>query len=226
MPGATAEDTWEHVPRAEQLAIARSLGTITAAIHRLPQQALAAVERRFGGRDEHIIAPERAKRVAEIEATDRLSVRQRDDLLRFLHEEAREHLDGLQKVAHFDLAHNHIYLSRATRAWQVAGIIDWAEAVLGPPEWDVVYLWHWTFTAIWHGRLTRDREAMRACLGTLFADHHPPERFARRCLAALLHTPSMSLLWPYFAARENGARDVVRDMTAYFFPSDVFGPPD
>jgi hypothetical protein len=68
---------------------------------------------------------------------------------------------------------------------------------------------------------------MRACLRALFSEHDPPERFARRCLAALLHTYSMSLLWPVFVAREgNSSKSIVRDMTEFFYPPDVFGPPD
>jgi aminoglycoside phosphotransferase (APT) family kinase protein len=222
MPGETAEDVWKSAARAEQLTIARELGEITAAIHRLPLEDLAAVEEHYGDRDNYVINPERARRTAEIQAIKTLSSRQRDNLLRFLNGEAREHINGPPKVTHFDLAHNHIYLSRATGTWRVKGIIDWGEAVLGPPEWDVAYLCFWTFSGFWRS----EWEPMRVCLGALFANHRPPERFARRCLAALLHTPSMSLLWRYFAARPSDSNDIVRDLTEFFFPPDVFGPAD
>jgi aminoglycoside phosphotransferase (APT) family kinase protein len=217
MVGSTAEEVWDDLSRSEQLAIARELGTITAAIHRLPQDDLAAVERQFGDKRKYIDL-EKTRRIAEIEATETLSIHQRDSLLHFLQLEAREHLEGPSKLTHFDLAHNHIYLSRETGTWKVAGIIDWAEAMLGPPEWDVVYLWFWTFS--------RDREAMHECLQTLYADSRPPDRFARRCLAAVLHTPSMSLLWPYFAERGGRSESIEREATAFYFPPDVFGPPD
>ena len=51
--GATAEEIWDSLPRSEQLALAGEIGLITAAIHRLPQESLAAVEQEFGGMREH-----------------------------------------------------------------------------------------------------------------------------------------------------------------------------
>jgi len=108
----------------------------------------------------------------------------------------------------------------------VTGIIDWVDAVLGPAEWDIVCLWHWTFNGVWCNTFGPEWEAMQACLRTLFADDHPPERFARRCLAAHLHTPWMKLLWPNFVAQEGGSQDIVRDLTEYLFTPDVFGPSD
>jgi aminoglycoside phosphotransferase (APT) family kinase protein len=217
----TAENVWDNLERPQQLALAQDCGAITAAIHRLPQESLAAVEQQFGGRHQHTRAWKN-QRIAEIKATETFSVKQRDDLLCFLHEEAEAHIDDQLKLTHYDLAHNHIYLSQATGTWQVMGIIDWGEAMLGPAEWDVAYLWFWTFT--------RDREAMRECLQTLYAQGAPPGRFARRCMAAILYTSSMSLLWPYFAERAErrggGTESIAREMTAYFFPPDVFGPPD
>jgi aminoglycoside phosphotransferase (APT) family kinase protein len=217
IPGDTAENVWDELERSQQLALARDFGAITAAIHRLPQEELAAIEQQFGGRSQHTRAWKK-QRTAEIEATGAFSVQQRDDLLRFLHEEAPQLLDGQLKVTHYDLAHNHIYLSQESGTWQVTGIIDWAEAMLGPPEWDVAYLWFWTFT--------RDREAMRESLRTLYADSPPPERFARRCMAALLYTSSMALLWPYFAERGGAVESIAREMTAFYFPVEVFGSPD
>jgi hygromycin-B 7''-O-kinase len=213
----TAENVWETLTRTQQLALARDFGAITAAIHRLPQENLAAVEQQFGGRNEHTQAWKN-QRIAEIEATGTLSVKQREDLLRFLHEEAPKYFNDQPKLTHYDLAHNHIYLSEDTGTWQVTGIIDWGEAMIGPPEWDVAYLWFWTFT--------HDREAMHECLQGFYGDSPPPGRFARRCMAATLYTPSMSLLWPDFADRGGGTEAIEREMTAFFFPLDVFGPPD
>jgi aminoglycoside phosphotransferase (APT) family kinase protein len=217
IPGVTAENVWENLARTQQLALARVFGSITAAIHRLPQENLATLEQQFGGRNEHTQAWKN-QRIVEIKATETISVKHRDDLLHFLHEEAQKYFDEQQKLTHYDLAHNHIYLSQDKGSWQVTGIIDWGEALLGPPEWDVAYLWFWVFT--------QDRDAMRECLQTLYADSPPPPRFARRCMAANLYTSSMSLLWPYFAEQQGGTESIERAMTAFFFPPDVFGPPD
>jgi hypothetical protein len=74
--------------------------------------------------------------------------------------------------------------------------------------------------------LTVEWEAMQACLQTLFDGHPPPERFARRCLAAYLQSPWMSLIWPYFLEQKRSSHDIVRDLTKYLFTPHVFGSPD
>ena len=67
--------------------------------------------------------------------------------------------------------------------------IDWADAVIGPQEWDIAFLWHWNFSyEDRSGSFTQDREAMDACLASFFAGSSRPDRFARRCLAALSYS--------------------------------------
>lgn len=215
--GSTIEDSWENLTCAEQLAIAREIGTITAAIHCLPQADLAEVERQFGGRREYAQLMQ-AERMAEIEAAERFSTPQRDAVLHYLIGEAQEFLAEPPKVTHSDFSHAHIYMARETETVKVTGLIDWAEAMLGPPEWDIAFHWFWTFS--------RDREAMRACLSTFCPDGQLPERFARRCLSTHLYSFSMGELWPSFAESGGASESIVREMTAFFFPSDVFGPPD
>lgn len=191
----------------------------------LTSRTLAAVERQFGGRNAYIRQGQ-SKRIAEIEEAA-LTARQREDLLHFVKVEAPAHIDDRLGLSHYEMAHNHIYLSRESETWRVSGIIDWADVVIGPLEWDVSYLWQWTFSyQDREGTHIQDREAMQACLTTLFMDSSRPERFARRCLAALIYTPSMGLLWPYFSEQISGAKGVVQEMTEFFFPPDVFGPSD
>jgi hypothetical protein len=215
--GSTVQDSWATLTRAEQLAIAREIGTITAAIHCLPQEDLVEVERQFGGRREYTQLMQ-AERIAQIEATERLSTRQRDVLLHYLVGEAQEFLDEPAKVTHSDFSHAHIYLARESERVKVAGLIDWAEAMLGPPEWDIAFHWFWTFS--------QDREAMRACLKTFYPDGQLPDRFAHRCLSTHLYSFSMRELWPSFAERGGESAAIVRELTAFFFSPDVFGPPD
>ena len=74
IPGSTVEDTWESLTRSEQLIIAREIGTITASIHNLPQEGLAEVGQQFGDRNKYIRLMQ-AERIAQIEATEALSMR-------------------------------------------------------------------------------------------------------------------------------------------------------
>ena len=100
--------------------------------------------------------------------------------------------------------------------------IDWAEAMLVPPEWDLTYHWFWTFAPA--------QEAMKACLDAYFADTQPPARFARRCFAAILHTYAWVEIWSTlrgkFVQSQPCAGSLVRQMTEFLFPPAVFGSPD
>lgn len=217
LSGSTLQASWETLTRSELLAIAREIGTITAAIHGLPQADLAAVERQFGGRHAYATLMQ-AERVAQIAATTQLSPRQRDAVLDYVFGEAQAFLEEPPNVTHSDFSHAHIYIAREPSAVQVAGVLDWAEAMLGPPEWDIAYHWFWTFS--------QDREAMRECLKTYYPDGQLPERLARRCLNTHLYSYSMGELWPSCAEKVGKTEWIVRELTAFFFPPDVFGPPD
>lgn len=215
--GATVQDSWEDFTRAEQLAIAREIGTITANVHHLPQEDLAEVERQFGGRREYAKQMQ-TERIAQIETAERLSTRQRDALLDYLHGEAREFLDEPPVFTHSDFSHAHIYIARETNKVKVTGFIDWAEAMLGPAEWDIAFHWFWT--------VNQDREAMHECLKAFYPDGQLPERFARRCLSTHLYSFSMEELFPEFTEKAGKSESIVREMTEFFFPPDIFGPPD
>lgn len=215
--GATLQDSWENLTRVEQLAIAREIGTVTAGIHRLPQEDLAEVERQFGGRSEYIKQMQ-TEQIEQIETADQLSIRQRDALLDYLLGEAQEFLDEPPVFTHSDFSHAHVYIARESDKVKVTGFIDWAEAMLGSAEWDIAFHWFWT--------INQDREAMHECLKAFYPDGLLPERFARRCLSTHLYSFSMRELFPYFIEKAGKSETIVREMTAFFFPSDVFGPPD
>ena len=159
-----------------------------------------------------------AERIAEIEATETLSARQRDALRLYLLGEALQFLDEPPVLTHSDFSHAHIYLAREAGTIMITGFIDWAEAMLGPAEWDIAFHWFWT--------LNQDHEAMRECLKAFYPDGRLPERFAQRCLSTHLYSYSMGELWPYFAKNVGKSESIVREMTAFFFPPDVFGSPD
>ncbi len=212
--GKTLQDMWNELSPSELRAIAREIGTITAQLHRQPQDKLAAVEARFGGRNEMVKEME-AERIAEIEAMDRFSTRHKDELLEFLHGEARDFLGIVPVLTHADLSHAHIYITRENRQPSVSGWIDWAEAMLGSPEWDIAFHWFWTFS--------QDRDTMHECLNTYYQDAPRPDQLGRRCFATHLYTFSMREVWDYFTEPVNDSESIVEAMITSLFPSDVFG---
>jgi aminoglycoside phosphotransferase (APT) family kinase protein len=231
VPGTSAEECWDALARTEQLAVACEFGAVTAAYQQLPHQQLASVEQAIGG-GRASIQFERGQRLAELEAAPALPEErrtfyesfptQRDDLIDFMNGEARGYFAGPLKFSHCDLSHAHLFVSNATGTWHFSGVIDWAEAMLVPPEWDITYHWFWTFT--------RDQAAMQACLQAFFANTQPPARFARRCFAAILHTYAWVEIWTAlrkeFAQGQPRAGALVSEMTEFLFPPAVFGPPD
>lgn len=215
VPGETAEAIWDDLSRLEQLAISRELGSITAGIQRLPCENFQVVEQRLGSRHRQIQRI-KARRIEQITAADKLTKKQRDDLLTFVSGEALSYVSRRQNINHYDLAHNHVFLVGQGNGVKVSGIIDWGEAILGPPEWDIVYLWFWTFSG--------DREAMQECLRMLFGEEGRPDGFARRCLAAVLYTPSMGILWHQFLEEVSRTRPIVEQMIDALFPIEVSDP--
>lgn len=140
----------------------------------------------------------------------RFSTRHKDELLEFLHGEARDWLDGETVLTHADLSHAHIYIVQAA----VSGWIDWAEAMLGAPEWDIAFHWFWTFS--------QDRDTMRACLNSYYQTRPRPDQLARRCFATHLYTFSMTEVWDYFTQPVPASESIVEAMITALFPPDVF----
>jgi aminoglycoside phosphotransferase (APT) family kinase protein len=215
--GDTLENMWDRLSRTELMTAAKEIGSLTLALHQLPTQRMEEAELLAGGREEYI-REEAAKRQAEIEEMEHLSASQKDELLQFLTGEARGFLDVEPLFTHSDFSHAHVYLTRKENGVKVSSFIDWGETMLGPPEWDTTFHWFWTFSG--------DQEAMRECLKGYYPDGRLPDQFARRCFSVHLYSYSMRELWRHFAERGKAADPIVETMIAWYFPPEVFGPPD
>jgi aminoglycoside phosphotransferase (APT) family kinase protein len=213
--GEAPDRHWTGYTPAERETLAAEIGEITRALHRMPLEDLAAVEAVQGGAEVEI-ARQRAARIAEIEAT-LFTPWQRGQFLRFVTAEGDAFFGQPPVLTHADLSHAHLFVARQDGRPHVTGFIDWGGALIGPAEWDIVCHWFWTYSG--------DRPAMRACLKAYYGDRLP-DRLARRCLATLFCTYSMSLLWPQFAEGSLETDDPLREMAARFFPPEVFGTPD
>lgn len=215
VPGHTAEEVWDGLPRQQQLEIASELGEIVAAINSLPPDNLMRVENRYGGRRE-FTARWRGRLVRRIASSDQISPGDRDTFIEFLESEAGAYVEGASIVTHRELAHNHIYLDPRQGNWRVAGIIDWADAMIGPEEWDISFVWFWT--------LNRDHRAMGRFLASRYPGGDIPSGLARRCLGAILQTYEGPGLWEEFVERyDNISLEPLGCMTQLLFPADVFG---
>jgi len=214
MDGETAEHTWDGITRDEQLGIARELGEMVRALHAMDVGALGDTTQLPGSRRE--TSPHNvAENCAHIEATPGISAATADEFTSFIRDEGGAILAETTCVVHCELTNNHIYLRRDGGRWRLSGLIDFADAMVSAPEFDIAWLWPWTFS--------RDHEAMRVCLDALYDGRPFSDDFARRCLAATLSSYTAEGLWgEYVAARPSASARSVDDMTAWLFPASVF----
>jgi hygromycin-B 7''-O-kinase len=213
--GETAEDVWKHIPRDNQLSLASDLGTIVRAINEIPPQTLQAVEHRWGDRRAYAAAW-REHMVRKIKMTITLPEHERNEFVRFLELEGRTLVEEGTTVTHRELAHNHVYLGLRDGRWSVTGVIDWADGMIGPAEWDTSFVWLWVFS--------RDRGAMEAFLETRYGPAGPPPLLGRRCLGVVLQTYEGPDLWEEIAGQLTGAdEDPVHEFAAMLFTEGVFG---
>jgi hygromycin-B 7''-O-kinase len=215
MPGVTAEHTWDGIRRDEQLGIARELGEMVAALHAMDPGVLGDTTQLPGSRRE--TAPMNvAKNCEQIEATPGLPAAVIDEFTELIRGEGAAILAETTCVVHCELTDNHVYVRQEEGRWRLSGLIDFADAMVSAPEFDVAWLWPWTFS--------RDHEAMCVCLDALYEGRSRPVDLGRRCLAATLCSYSAEGLWQeYIAARPNAAVRSVGDMTEWLFPAAVFG---
>ena len=206
----------DELSKAEFSIIAREIAHITTALHHLPTDILAAAEKQAGGR-QALIKEEKAKRLSEIDAMDKLSEKHKAELRRFTEGEGLTFLDVPPVLTHSDFSWAHVFMKRHDNTVKVTGFIDWGEAMLGPPEWDVAFHWLWTFS--------QDKDSMREFLTAYYADTLP-ERLARRLFAAHYYTFSMEESWDYIDFDIDDDADIVRDIIRQLFPPDVFGSPE
>ncbi|MEO2003118.1 MAG: aminoglycoside phosphotransferase family protein [Candidatus Poribacteria bacterium] len=215
MPGETAEDSWDDIPRGDQLSIAAALGATVRALHATDPGVLADTKALPGSRRE--ISPMNiAKNCEHIEATAELDTARAEEFTAFIRDEGAAILVETTCLVHCELTNNHIYLRHDSGTWRLSGLIDFADAMVSAPEFDIAWLWPWTFS--------RDGEAMRVCLAALYDGAKRPEGLARRCLAATLCSYSAEGLWDEYVLHCDGrVQPSVADMTEWLFPADVFG---
>lgn len=215
--GETLQTMWDDLSAGELLSIARQIGTQTADLHNCSPDKLAEVETRLG-RGEHEISNMEAERVAEIKAMENLSTRHKDDLFRFMQDEAPKFLNVPPVFNHADMSHAHVYVMRKNEKPIVTGWIDWAGAMIASPECDLTFHWFWTFS--------QHHATMRECLNAYYEHFPEPEQFARRCFVAHFYTFSMEDVWDYFTETLKPSDSIVDKLIRVLYPPDIFGVSD
>lgn len=134
LPGRPLDELWPDLGAAERLEIARGLGRLMAALHSAPTDSLAALQEDWpaflrqqvqaclGQQREKGVSPEWA---AQIEA--------------FLADLPPLYDAGFQPVLlHADLNPEHLFCTQGVAGWQVSGVIDFGDAMLGHPCYEFI----------------------------------------------------------------------------------------
>jgi hygromycin-B 7''-O-kinase len=202
-PGAAWRDTAVGIPPEERLSIGRALGGLLRRVHETPVVA---------GRPWP--PPDSWKRfVARQMAEAPVALRRRT----VLPESVVAATGGLlrrtdffaarPRLLHGDLTADHVLVSERDGAWAVAGLLDWADAEVGDPDYE--------WPALWFGFCGRDAAVWRAAL----AEYGWEGRIDRERLLAftLLHRFGAHMIADALSEDEQRAVSDLDDLAARLF---------
>ena len=177
--GEKLEKVWPSIAPPQRLHLARETGRILAHFHQLDPSPLSQTERLHGGWRAFCrrFGP---KFRQQLPGLDMLPGPLRREITAFLKTEAPAYIDAGPVLVHADIGPGHIYLSRTGNRWRVSGLIDFADAMLAPAEFE------WTDGLLY---LFPDEAALRwAVLNGYYANRARPVNLERRCLANLMYS--------------------------------------
>jgi hygromycin-B 7''-O-kinase len=132
VPGVELRQVWARVPPDRRLAIAATMGETLARLHALDLEGLGALDSDWGRFFEErvrSVVPVQRERGAPEAWLERLPdyVASRLPLL-----------DGSGRTVflHADLHCDHVFLDETPAGWSVSGVIDFADARIGAPEYE------------------------------------------------------------------------------------------
>ena len=116
--------------------------------------------------------------------------------------------DGERVLAHADLCGEHLIVEEKGGRWRLAGLIDVADALLAPADYDWVDLWFFTWE--------RDVDCMRSFLDAYGSDG---EAFRARCLDIFLCSFSAAGWLEHFLKQAGGPSvGTVAELRDFFWP--------
>lgn len=154
--------------------VAAELGRIVRALHRTPLDQLAGLDTsREGWR--RFVAARMERMTAELRATGALPPAVLDQVRPFVASVLREGAARPLCLLNGDLTEDHVLLDHAEGRWRISGLLDFADALVGPPAYEWV--------ALWFGALDRDRAGLRRFMAAYAPDVSFDAALGRRALA-------------------------------------------
>ncbi len=179
VPGQPLGKVWPSIPSAQHPRLAQKIGHLLRCLHQTDPEPLRQVEQRHGGWTDFCRqhGPQFRR---DLETMKFLSGPLRRQIATFLDTEAAAYIDTGSALVHADIGPGHIYLDETENGWRVSGLIDFADAMLAPAEYE------WTDGLLY---LFPEDPALRwAVLAGYYADGGRPDNLERRCLANLMYS--------------------------------------
>jgi hygromycin-B 7''-O-kinase len=132
LSGVPIDKVWGQLSEAERLRLASEAGEAVARLHALPSGNLQPLAIEWGG-----FIQRQSARCVERQRSQGVAEPWLDQIPEYL-ESTRAHFPSIfpAVLLHTELGPGHLYLLERAGRWELEGLIDFADAMVGPPEYD------------------------------------------------------------------------------------------
>ncbi len=138
-PGQPIREVRPRLGADDLLDLASTLGAMVRQLHQIPLRRLARVRH---ARDEWAVWRQlRMKRcIDELRREDGLPAQLLDEIDAFLRSQTWEQ-DARMVLVNGDLTEDHILMEKHAGRWRISGLLDFADALIAPREYEWIALW-------------------------------------------------------------------------------------
>lgn len=141
MPGQSIREVRVEIPEEENSAIAQELGLLIRRLHNTPLDAASYIKSTTA--DWFTFLKERRQRCLE-ELRDKTDIPLpviRDVFYLLSSDVLKPAKDFRPSLLNGDFTEDHLLLEKRLGQWRISGLIDWADSLVGAPEYEWVALW-------------------------------------------------------------------------------------
>ncbi len=179
LPGAPIREVRSEIAQAELLHLAGNLGRMLRTLHRIPLARVQSLDTSEAAWLQ-FIKQQKTKVVDRNRHEGVLPVRVLKEMPRFLSVTLADMSSTSLVLLNGDVTEDHLLLNQVDARWQISGLIDLADSLVGWPDYEWV--------ALWFGALGRNRAALQATLAAYDPAMALDAAFYRRAFAfTLLH---------------------------------------
>jgi len=213
IPGKPLPSVRKSIKKENLRDIISHLGHILQQFHHSDVSLIRDIER-VGEDWEELCQSRIAEFLEKVQRVENLSQHAIEEVQDFIHSDADEYLKGPGVLVHADLTGDHVLLSERNGRWEISGLIDVADAMIAPCQYDWTDLWFWT--------LERDVEGMQSFLATYDPSSAIDSEFRRRCLTFFLYSWNAAGWLQHFLS-ESGSPPIrsLQELQDLFWPESL-----